>query len=67
MVEGSLTLALVAFGGAESVTLAAVLLYRLVTYWSCIPLGGLAWLALRVSGSPATRAGTATAPGGQRP
>jgi uncharacterized membrane protein YbhN (UPF0104 family) len=47
VVEGSLTLALVAFGGARTVTLAAVLLYRIITYWACIPLGGLAWLALR--------------------
>jgi hypothetical protein len=47
VVEGSLTLALVAFGGAEAITLAAVLLYRLIAYWSCIPLGGLTWLVLR--------------------
>lgn len=47
VVEGSLTLALVAFGGAATITLAAVLLYRLIAYWSCIPLGGLTWLALR--------------------
>jgi hypothetical protein len=54
VVEGSITLALVAFGGAEIVTLAAVLLYRLIAYWGCIPAGGLAWLALRVtSRSPA--------------
>lgn len=52
VVEGSLTLALVAFGGAASITLAAVLLYRLITYWACIPLGGLAWLLLRVSAAP---------------
>ncbi|PZS19195.1 MAG: hypothetical protein DLM60_10570 [Pseudonocardiales bacterium] len=47
VVEGSITLALVAFGGAETITLAAVLLYRLIAYWGCIPAGGLAWLALR--------------------
>jgi uncharacterized membrane protein YbhN (UPF0104 family) len=47
VVEGSITLALVAFGGAETITLAAVLLYRLIAYWACIPAGGLAWLALR--------------------
>lgn len=47
VVEGSLTLALVAFGGAATITLAAVLLYRLIAYWSCIPLGGLTWLVLR--------------------
>ncbi len=49
VVEGSITLALVAFGGAATITLAAVLLYRLIAYWSCIPAGGLAWLALRAT------------------
>jgi len=59
VVEGSITLALVAFGGAETITLAAVLLYRLIAYWGCIPAGGLAWLALRgTSRSPAKRAVT---------
>ncbi|MBV9315501.1 MAG: flippase-like domain-containing protein [Pseudonocardia sp.] len=48
-VEGSLTLALVAFGGAQMVTLAAVLFYRLITYWGCIPVGGLLWVALRAT------------------
>jgi uncharacterized protein (TIRG00374 family) len=52
VVEGSITLALVAFGGAETITLAAVLLYRLIAYWGCLPAGGLAWLALRIT-SPA--------------
>ncbi len=59
VVEGSITLALVAFGGAETITLAAVLLYRLIAYWGCIPAGGLAWLALRgTSRSPAKLAVT---------
>jgi len=49
VVEGSITLALVAFGGAETITLAAVLLYRLISYWGCLPTGGLAWLALRIT------------------
>jgi putative heme transporter len=49
VVEGSITLALVAFGGAETITLAAVLLYRLIAYWACIPAGGLAWVALRLT------------------
>ena len=67
VVEGSLTLALVAFGGSESITFAAVLLYRLVTYWVCIPLGGLAWLALRVWAPPrrAIEALAAPAPRGE--
>jgi hypothetical protein len=50
VVEGSLTLALVAFGGSAAITLAAVLLYRIITYWACIPLGALSWLALRATG-----------------
>lgn len=49
VVEGSITLALVAFGGAQTITLAAVLLYRLITYWGCIPAGGLTWLVLRAT------------------
>ncbi|MGH3854438.1 MAG: lysylphosphatidylglycerol synthase transmembrane domain-containing protein [Pseudonocardiaceae bacterium] len=49
VVEGSITVALVAFGGDETITLAAVLLYRLIAYWGCIPVGGLAWLALRAT------------------
>jgi uncharacterized protein (TIRG00374 family) len=49
VVEGSITLALVAFGGAETITLAAVLLYRLIAYWGCLPAGGLAWLVLRAT------------------
>lgn len=49
VVEGSLTLALVAFGGSTETTLAAVLLYRLISHWACIPAGGLAWLALRLT------------------
>ena len=66
VVEGSLTLALVAFGGAQTVTLAAVLLYRLITYWACIPLGGLVWLWLRASspeGAPSSGTGEPVASG----
>jgi hypothetical protein len=55
VVEGSLTLALVAFGGAQTITLAAVLLYRMISYWACIPLGALTWLALRAT-TPTTPA-----------
>jgi uncharacterized protein (TIRG00374 family) len=47
IVEGGMTLTLIAFGGAQTITLAAVLLYRLVVYWACIPAGGLAWLVLQ--------------------
>ena len=49
VMEGSITLALVAFGGSQTVTLAAVMLYRLIAYWGCIPAGGVAWLVLRAT------------------
>jgi uncharacterized protein (TIRG00374 family) len=47
IVEGSLTFALVAYGGAREQTLAAVLLYRLVSYWGLLPAGALCYLGLR--------------------
>ena len=46
VVEGSLTIALVAYGGAEASTVAAVLLYRLISYWALLPAGWLAWGAI---------------------
>jgi len=47
VVEGSLTFALVSYGGAQQTTLAAVLLYRLISYWGLLPTGALCYLALR--------------------
>lgn len=44
VVEGSLTVALVAFGGAELSTVAAVLCYRIVSFWGLLPVGWLVWL-----------------------
>ena len=46
MVEGSLTVALVAFGGGEAPTVAAVLLYRLISFWVPLPIGGACYLGL---------------------
>jgi hypothetical protein len=43
VVEGSLTIALVAFGGFEPTTVAAVLLYRIVSFWGFLPLGWASW------------------------
>jgi uncharacterized protein (TIRG00374 family) len=43
VVEGSLTIALVAFGGAEVSTVAAVLVYRLVSFWAALPVGWGCW------------------------
>jgi hypothetical protein len=43
VVEGSLTIALVAFGGSAPSTVAAVLLYRLISFWLVLPLGWGTW------------------------
>lgn len=39
VVEGSLAVALVSFGGKETPVLAAVLIYRLVSFWIWLPTG----------------------------
>ena len=46
VVEGSLTIALVQFGGAEASTVAAVLLYRILSFWAELPVGWATWGAL---------------------
>jgi len=46
VVEGSITVALVAFGGAPSAMFAAVLLYRLVSFWVWIPIGWISYFVL---------------------
>jgi putative heme transporter len=46
VVEGSLTIALVAFGGGKAPTVAAVLLYRLFSFWIPLPVGAGCWAAL---------------------
>lgn len=43
VVEGSLTIALVYYGGLEVSTVAAVVLYRLISFWGYLPVGWLAW------------------------
>ncbi|MHB1986749.1 MAG: lysylphosphatidylglycerol synthase transmembrane domain-containing protein [Acidimicrobiales bacterium] len=48
VVEGSLTIALVAYGGAQASTVGAVLLYRIVSFWGFLPVGWLAYLAIVV-------------------
>jgi len=67
VVEGSLTVALVAYGGAEQSALAAVLLYRLVSFWGLIPAGALAYLGLRRSEhrTPGPHAAAQTGEGGR--
>jgi uncharacterized protein (TIRG00374 family) len=49
VVEGSLTIALVAFGGVEPTTVAAVLLYRIISFWGYLPVGWLAWAAVAMN------------------
>ncbi len=47
VVEGSLTIALVAFGGSRVSTVEAVLIYRLISFWGQLVVGwaGAGWLA----------------------
>lgn len=49
VVEGSITVALIAFGGGPAPMLAAVILYRLASYWIWLPIGWAAyfWIARR--------------------
>ncbi len=49
-VEGSITIALVAFGGAQTATVDAVLMYRLISFWLVLIVGWALWgeLALEV-------------------
>lgn len=39
VVEGSLTIALVAYGGVQVSTVAAVILYRIISFWGFLPVG----------------------------
>jgi uncharacterized protein (TIRG00374 family) len=50
VVEGSITVALVAFGGAETSTAYAVLLYRIISFWMILVIGWalIGQLALQV-------------------
>jgi putative heme transporter len=57
VVEGSLTIALVEFGGVKTSTIAAVLLYRILSFWIELPVGwgtwaGLAWFERRAGSLP---------------
>jgi len=52
VVEGSITIAIVAFGGAAPATVVAVLLYRVISFWLILPTGWsaialLAWTGRR--------------------
>jgi len=43
VVEGSLAIGLVVFGGNKSKIAAAVLIYRLLSFWALLPIGWAAW------------------------
>lgn len=49
VVEGSLSIALVYYGGVRDSTVAAVLVYRIISFWCLLPLGWGSWLLLRLS------------------
>lgn len=49
VVEGSLTVALVAYGGSTAATVSAVLLYRILSFWLMLPAGGLVMCGLAVA------------------
>lgn len=59
VVEGSLTVAIVAFGGAELSTVAAVLCYRIVSFWGYLPVGWASWGVLALAERRADRRGAA--------
>jgi hypothetical protein len=46
LVEGSLAVGLMAFGGRRGVTVAAVLLYRLLSFWLLLPIGWTVWAVI---------------------
>ncbi len=55
VVEGSLTIALVAYGGSAPSTVVAVLLYRVLSFWLALPIGWGAWTWLALTGRPHPR------------
>jgi uncharacterized membrane protein YbhN (UPF0104 family) len=55
LVEGSLTVALVAFGGVEASAVAAVLVYRVVSFWLVLPVGWGSWAMIGLSGRRRSR------------
>jgi uncharacterized protein (TIRG00374 family) len=66
VVEGSITIAIVAFGGAATSTVVAVLLYRVISFWLILPAGWGAMALLAWSGRrrPWTMPVAAGKPGG---
>ncbi len=62
VVEGSITVALVTFGGGQASTVAAVLIYRLISFWLLLPVGWSSWLALVIAGRSHERAAAPALP-----
>jgi uncharacterized membrane protein YbhN (UPF0104 family) len=62
VVEGSITVALVAFGGVEATTVDAVLMYRFISFWLILVIGWalMGQLALEVRAGRWTRRALAT-------
>jgi putative heme transporter len=60
--EGSMAVTLAAYGGGMAAAVAAVLLYRLITYWAVLPAGGICYLSLRHRHSLVVPAPEAAAP-----
>ncbi len=62
VVEGSLTVALVAYGGVQASTVAAVILYRVISFWGFLPVGWVSWGVLAVRDRRSDRRRAAMAP-----
>ncbi len=65
VVEGSLTIAIVAYGGAARSTVVAVLLYRVLSFWLALLIGWGAWVWLAWIGRHRPRPTSATDDAGQ--
>jgi len=55
VVEGSLTYALILYGMSVRDAIAAVLLYRIISFWALVPIGWGAWGLLRWAGRRSDR------------
>lgn len=49
VVEGSLALLLIAYGVPATGALAAVLLYRIISFWVLVPIGWVIWFVLEIA------------------
>ena len=66
VVEAVLTSALVGFGAPRGTAVLGVVVYRLVNFWLPIPIGGLAYLSLKVGPSVDARGAGGSAGAGDR-